>query len=90
MDGGPVCCNGVDVAVYIAGNDSQYSGAWSVVYFGGGIGVHNWRDILFMAPDEVFACRLAPVCNRWQCVFLFRRPVRVYSGFVKRVCEARV
>lgn len=85
MDGGAVCCDGVDIAVYFAGNDSQYSNARVVVYPGRGIGVHNWCDILFVAPDEVFARRLAPVCNRGQCVFLFRRPVRVYIGFVKGV-----
>ena len=84
MDGGSVCCNGVDVAVYIAGDDSQYSRAWSVVYFGGGIGIHNWCDILSVAPDEVFARRLAPVCNRGQCVLLFRSPVRVHFGFVSK------
>lgn len=85
MDGRIVCCDGVDIAVYIAGNDSQYSAARIVVYPGGGIGIHNWCDILFMAPDEVFACCLALVCNRGQCVFLFRSPVRVYIGFVKGV-----
>ena len=88
MDGGPVCCNGVDIAVYIAGNDSQYPNARIVVYLGGGIGVHNWGDILFMAPNEVFACRLAPVCNRGQCVLLLCRIVRVYFGFVvKPACK---
>ena len=90
MDGRIVCCDGVDIAVYIAGNDSQYPNARVVVYFGRGIGVHDWCDILFVAADEVFACRLAPVCNRGQCVFLFRGAVRVYIGFVKRICEARV
>lgn len=85
MDGRIVCCDGVDIAVYIAGNDSQYPNARVVVYFGRGIGVHNWCDILFVAPDEVFARSLAPVCNRGQCVLLFRSVVRVYSGFVKGV-----
>lgn len=85
MDGRIVCCDGVDIAVYIAGNDSQYPNAWVVVYFGRGIGVHNWCDILFVAPDEVFARRLAPVCNRGQCVLLLCSAVRVYIGFVKGV-----
>ena len=56
-----------------------------MVYPGGGIGVHNWRDILFMAPDEVFACSLALVCDWGQCVLLFRSPVWMYPGFVKEV-----
>lgn len=90
MDGGPVCCDGVDIAVYIAGNDSQYSGARVVVYFGRGVSVYDWCDILSVAPDEVFARRLAPVCNRGQCVLLFRSAVRMYPGFIKRICEARV
>ena len=85
MDGGPVCCDGVDIAVYIAGDDSQYPNARIVVYPGGGIGVHNWRDILSVAPDEVFACRLAPVCNRGQCVLLLCGAVWVHHGFVKGV-----
>ena len=84
MDGWIICRNGVDTVVYIAGNDSQYSGAWPVVYSGGGIVVYDWCDILFMAPDEVFACRLAPVCNRGQCVLLFCSAVRVYPGFIKK------
>lgn len=85
MDGRIVCCDGVDIAVYIAGNDSQYSRARPVVYPGGGIGIYDWCDILFMAPDEVFARRLAFVCNRGQCVFLFRSAVWMYPGFVKGV-----
>ena len=85
MDGGPVCCDGVDVVVYFAGNDSQYPNAWVVVYPGRWFGIYDWCDILSVALDEVFACRLAPVCNRGQCVLLFRRPVRVYHGFVKGV-----
>ena len=85
MDGGPVCCDGVDIAVYIAGDDSQYPNARIVVCPGRWFGVHNWRDILSVAPDEVFACRLAPVCNRGQCVLLFRRSVRLHFGFVKGV-----
>ena len=84
MDGRIVCCDGVDIAVYIAGNDSQYSRARPVVYFGGGIGIYDWCDILSVAADEVFARRLASVCNRGQCVLLFRRPVRVYIGFVRK------
>ena len=88
MDGRIVCCDGVDIAVYIAGNDSQYSRARIVVYPGGGIGIYDWCDILSVAPDEVFACRLAPVCNRGQCVLLFRRPVWVYHGFVSKPANA--
>ena len=83
MDGRVVCSNGVDTAVYIAGNDSQYSGTRFVVYIGGRSVIHDWCDILFVAADEVFACGLAPVCNWGQCVFLFRRAVWVYIGFVK-------
>ena len=85
MDGGSVCCDGVDIAVYIAGNDSQYSSARIVVYPGRWFGVYNWCDILSVAPDEVFACRLAPVCNRGQCVFLLCSAVRIDFGFVKGV-----
>ena len=83
MDGCVVCCNGVDVVVYITGNDSQYSDSWVVVYSGGWFGVHDWCDILSVATDEVFTWCLAPVCNWWDGVFLFRSSVRMYFGFVK-------
>ena len=82
MDGCALCCNGVDFTVYFAGNDSQYSGAWIVVYSGGGIVVHDWCVVLFVAQNEVFTCGLASVCNWGQCVFLLCRIVRVYIGFI--------
>ena len=89
MDGWIVCCDGVDIIVYFAGNDSQYPGTRFVVYFGGGIGVHNRGDILSVATDEVFTCGLAPVCNWGNGVFLFCRSVRLHFGFVKKgVCYA--
>ena len=89
MDGWAVCRNGVDVAVHFAGNDSQYPGTRFVVYFGGGIGVHNRGDILSVATDEVFTCGLALVRNWGNGVFLFCRSVWVHFGFVKKgVCYA--
>ena len=84
MDGRTVCRNGVDVAVYFAGNDSQYPSAWIMVYSGWRIVVYDWRVVLFVAQNEVLACGVAFVRNRGQCVFLFRRPVRVYLGFVRK------
>ena len=83
MDGWIVCRDGVDVAAYFAGNDSQYPGTRFVVYFGGGIGVHNRGDILSVATDEVFTCGLALVRDWWDSVFLFRRIVWVYFGQIK-------
>ena len=88
MDGRIVCCDGVDIVVHFAGDDSQYPNARIVVYPGRWFGVHNWCDILFMAPDEVFACRLASVCNRGQCVLLFRSAVWVHFGFVRKPANA--
>ena len=85
MDGGIICRNGVDIVVYFAGNDSQYSDSWFVVYSGRWIVLHDWCYILSVAADEIFACGVALVRNRGQCVFLFRRPVWVYIGFVKGV-----
>ena len=82
MDGWIVCRDGVDVAVYFAGNDSQYPGTRFVVYFGGGIVIYDWCDILSVATDEVFTCGLALVRDWWDGVFLFRRTVWVYFGFV--------
>ena len=56
-----------------------------MVYSGGGIGIYDWCYFLSVAAYEILARRLAPVCNRGQCVFLFRSPVRMYFGFVKGV-----
>ena len=78
MDGGVVCRDGVDFAVHIAGNDSQYPGARFVVYSGWGIVVHDWCDILSVAAYEILACGVAPVRNRGQCVLLLCSAVRVY------------
>ena len=83
MDGWIICRNGVDTVVYIAGNDSQYPRTWIVVYSGRWFGIYHWGYILSVAADAVFARGLAPVCNRGQCVFLFRRTVWVYFGFVR-------
>ena len=83
MDGWIVCCDGVDIVVHFAGDDSQYSRTWPVVYFGRGIGVYNWCDILFVAADEVFTCGVALVRNWWDGLFLFCSAVWVYIGFVK-------
>ena len=83
MDGWIICCDGMDIVVHIACNDSQYSGTWYVVYFGGWIVIHDWCDILSVAANEVFTCGLAPVCNRGQCMFLLCGAVRVYIGFVR-------
>ena len=63
MDGWTVRCDGVDVAVYIAGDDTQYSGTWFVVYSGRWFGVYDWGDILSVAADEVFARGVALVCD---------------------------
>ena len=82
MDGWIICRDGVDAVVHIAGDDSQYSDSGSVVYSGRWFGVYHWGYILSVAADEVFARGLAPVCNRGQCVFLFRRAVWVYFGFI--------
>ena len=48
-----------------------YSGGWTVLFAGG--------HILPVAKNEVFACGVAFVCNRGQCVFLFRRVVWMYN-----------
>ena len=87
MDGGVICCDGVDAAVYFACNDSQYSRTWPVVYFGGRIGIHDWCDILSVAADEVFARCVAPVCDRRDGVFLFCRSVWMHFGFVNGVYD---
>ena len=71
MDGRVVCSNGVDTAVYIAGNDSQYSGTRFVVYPGRWFVIYDWGDILSVAQNEVFARGVASVCNWGQCMFLF-------------------
>ena len=84
MDGWTVCCNGVDIIVHFTGNDSQYSRTRIVVYFGGGIGLYNWCDILSVATDEVFARGVAPVCDWWDGLFLFCRVVWVYLGFINK------
>ena len=83
MDGWFICCDGVDIIVHFTGNDSQYSRTRIVVYFGGGIGLYNWCDILSVAADEIFAWGLAPVCDRRDGLFLFCRSVWLHIGFVK-------
>ena len=83
MDGRFICCDGVDIIVHTACNDSQYSRTRIVVYFGRGIGIYNWCDILSVAADEVFTCGLAPVCDWGQCVFLLCSAVWLYFGFVR-------
>ena len=82
MDGWTVCRNGVDAVVYIAIDDTQYSGTWLVVYLGGWIVLYNWCDILSVAQNEILARGVAPVCNRRQRVFLFCCSVRLYFGFI--------
>ena len=72
----------MDVAVYFASNASQYPSQWFVVYFSGWIVLHDWCAVLFVAQNEVLARGVAFVRNRGQCVFLFRRLVRVHFGFI--------
>lgn len=66
---------GVDIGVHFAGDVAVCAGAGIMVYFGGRIVVFNWGYFLSLAPYEVFACDLAFVRNRRQCLFLFCRPV---------------
>lgn len=70
MDGRVVFSNGVDVAVYIAGNDTEYPAAGAVVYIGGWIVIHGWGDILPLAAIKIFTCDMAPVCD-WRDGVLF-------------------
>ena len=79
MDGVTVSGYGVDIAVYFAGDDKIYPGAWYVVYFGRGPVIFGGGDILSVASVKVFACDMASVCNRGQCVLLFRGAVRVHN-----------
>ena len=67
---------GLDIDIYIANYVGARAGAGSVVYLGGRSFVFDWGDILSVATPKVFACDLAFVCNRRQCLFLFRGPVR--------------
>ena len=49
MDGTVVSGDGMDIAVYFAGNDKIYPGARYVVYFGGWPVIFGGRDILSVA-----------------------------------------
>ena len=63
MDGCVVCCDGEDDIVHSARDDSQYSDARFVVYFGGWIGIHDWGYILFVAENEILARGMASIRN---------------------------
>ena len=83
MDGVVVFDNGLDIAVYIAGDVDADTRARIGVYIGGRPVVFGGCAVLFMAAYEIFTRDLASVCNRGQCVFLFRRAVRMHIGFLK-------
>ncbi len=82
MDGVVVFDYGVDVAVYITGNDSQYSAAWAVFYPCGRIVLFVGGNILPVAAYEIFACCMASVCYCGDGMLFLCGAVRVHNRFL--------
>ena len=53
-----------------------------MVYFGGRFGVYDWGYFLSVAPDEVFTCGVAPVCNWGDGVFLLCGVVWLHFRYI--------